>query len=92
MNRTELVAAVADRGDLTLAQSDAALRALAEVVSDAVQAREKVVIPGFLTVEAVHRSARTGRHPRTGDPLEIPATWTTKVTAGAALKSAAAHA
>lgn len=89
MNRTELVTAVAETAGIPREHADAALHALAEVVGQALAARDKVSIPGFLTVEAVHRAARTGRNPSTGEPLEIPAAWTAKVTAGSALKSAA---
>ncbi len=90
MNRTELVAAVAEAADLSTSQADAALKALASVVGAAVASRDKVQIPGFVAFEAVHRAARTGRNPRTGEPLEVPAGWGVKVTAGSALKAAAA--
>jgi DNA-binding protein HU-beta len=88
MNRTELVAAVTERAGIPREHVDAALQALAEVVAESLAAREKVALPGFVTFEAVHRSARTGRNPRTGEPLEIPAAWTAKATPGAALKNA----
>ncbi|MER6443588.1 HU family DNA-binding protein, partial [Streptomyces sp. NPDC001185] len=46
-------------------------------------------IPGFLSFERTHRAARTARNPQTGEPLEIPAGYSVKVSAGSKLKEAA---
>lgn len=74
MNRSELVAALADRAEVTRKDADAVLAAFAEVCGDVVaKGDEKVTIPGFLTFERTHRAARTARNPQTGDPIQIPA-------------------
>jgi DNA-binding protein HU-beta len=88
VNRSELVALLADRADVPRKSADAVLAAFAEVVSGVVaQGDEKVTIPGFLTFERTHRAARTARHPQTGDPIEIPAGFSVKVSAGSKLKA-----
>ncbi|MEU7334662.1 HU family DNA-binding protein [Streptomyces sp. NPDC007074] len=90
MNRSELVAALAERAQVTRKDADAVLTALAESVCDVVaKGDEKVTIPGFLSFERTHRAARTARNPQTGEPLEIPAGFGVKVSAGSKLKEAA---
>ncbi|MDH6226703.1 DNA-binding protein HU-beta [Streptomyces sp. MJP52] len=90
MNRSELVAALADRAEVTRKDADAVLAAFAEVVGDIVsKGDEKVTIPGFLTFERTHRAARTARNPQTGEPIQIPAGYSVKVSAGSKLKEAA---
>lgn len=88
MNRSELVAAVADSAGTTKADADAVLSALGDTLIDAVKKGDKVQIPGLLTVERVERAARTGRNPATGETLDIPAGYGVKVSAGSKLKSA----
>lgn len=89
MNRSELLALLADRAEVPRKSADAVLSAFADVVSEVVgKGDEKVTIPGFLTFERTHRAARTARNPRTGDPIEIPAGYTMKVSAGSKLKAA----
>lgn len=90
MNRSELVAALAERADVTRKDADAVLTAFAEVAGEIVgKGDEKITIPGFLSIERTHRSARTARNPQTGDPIEIPAGYSVKVSAGSKLKEAA---
>ncbi|MFE4547952.1 HU family DNA-binding protein [Streptomyces sp. NPDC056785] len=90
MNRSELVTALAERAQVTSKDADAVLTALAESVGDVVaKGDEKVMIPGFLSFERTHRAARTARNPQTGEPLEIPAGYGVKVSAGSKLKEAA---
>jgi len=89
MNRTELVSALAEGSGSTKSDADALLSALGDVLIDAVGKGEKVQIPGLLTVERVERAARSGRNPSTGEPIEIPAGFGVKLTAGSKLKSAA---
>lgn len=88
MNRTELVAAVADSAGTSKSDADAVLSALGDTLIDAVQKGDKVQIPGLLTVERVERAARTGRNPATGETLNIPAGHGVKVSAGSKLKNA----
>ncbi|MEU6495734.1 HU family DNA-binding protein [Streptomyces sp. NPDC046984] len=90
MNRSELVTALAERAEVTRKDADAVLAAFAEIVGDVVaKGDEKVTMPGFLTFERTHRAARTARHPQTGEPLEIAAGYSVKVSAGSKLKEAA---
>lgn len=90
MNRSELVAALAERAEVTRKDADAVLVALADVVGEVVsKGDEKITIPGFLAFERTHRAARTARNPQTGEPIEIPAGYSVKVSAGSKLKEAA---
>ncbi|WP_432562588.1 HU family DNA-binding protein [Kineococcus sp. SYSU DK003] len=90
MNRSELVTAVAQRAGLTQSDADSMLNALGDVLVEAVAKGEAVKVPGLLTVERVERAARTGRNPRTGETMEIAASFGAKLTAGSKLKAAAA--
>jgi DNA-binding protein HU-beta len=90
MTRSELVAALADRAEVSRKDADAVLAAFAETVGDIVaKGDEKVTIPGFLTLERTHRAAREGRNPASGEPMTIPAGYSVKVSAGSKLKEAA---
>ncbi len=88
VNRTDLVAAVAEKASLTKAQADAALSALQDVIVDAVGKGVAVKFTGLLSVERVERAARTGRNPRTGEEIQIPAGYGVKLAAGSVLKKA----
>ena len=90
VNRTELVAAVAERASLSKTQADAALSALQDVLVDSLGKGEAVKVTGLLSVERVERAARTGRNPRTGEEIQIPAGFGVKISAGSALKKAVA--
>ncbi|MFJ1730879.1 HU family DNA-binding protein [Streptomyces sp. NPDC088254] len=90
MNRSELIAAIAERAEVTRKDADAVLAAFAATVGDIVaKGDEKVIILGFLTFEHTHRAARTARNPQTGEPFEIAAGYSVKVSAGSKLKEAA---
>jgi DNA-binding protein HU-beta len=90
MNRSQLTAALAERAEVTRKDAEAVLTALAEITGEIVaKGDEKITIPGFLTFERTHRAARTARNPQTGDPIEIPAGYSVKVSAGSKLKEAA---
>ncbi len=88
VNRTELVAAIAEKASLTKTQADAAVAALQEVLTSSLSNGEAVKITGLLSVERVERKARTGRNPRTGEEIQIPAGYGVKISAGSALKKA----
>ncbi len=90
VNRTDLVAAIAERASLNKTQADAALSALQEVLVDSLSKGEPVKVTGLLSVERVERAARTGRNPRTGEEIAIPAGFGVKITAGSNLKKAVA--
>lgn len=89
MNRTELVAAAASTSGLPQGTVDTALKAVQDAITAAISRGEKVAIPGFLTLDVAQRAARTGRNPRTGEELRIPARTVVRVNAGQALKRAA---
>lgn len=88
MNRSELIAAAAQRAGLTQSDVDQALTAVQSAITEALVKGEKVTIPGFVAFEAVQRSARQGRNPQTGETMQIPARTAVKVSAGQALKRA----
>ena len=90
VNRTDLVAAIAEKASLTKTDADAALGALQEVLVESLGKGEAVKVTGLLSVERVERAARTGRNPRTGEEIQIPAGYGVKVSAGSALKKAVA--
>ena len=88
MNRSELVAALADRAEVTRKDADAVLAAFAETVGEIVaKGDEKVTIPGFLTFERTHRAARTARNPQTGEAVKVKKTSVPGFKAGAGFKS-----
>ena len=90
MNRGELVSAVAKKAGTTATATDQVLNAIIAVISAEDAAGRKVSIPGFISFETADRPARTGRNPRTGEPVKIAARRAVKVSAGSALKRAAA--
>lgn len=86
MNRTELVAAMAEKTQLSKKDADLALKAFIDVVSEEMQKGEKVQLVGFGTFEVSERAAREGRNPKSGEVMNIPASKTPKFKAGKALK------
>jgi DNA-binding protein HU-beta len=91
MNRSEFVAAVAERSGLSQADTDKALNAMLDEIGRVVSHDgEKLTIPGYLTIQRAHRAARNGRNPQTGEVVQIKATNVPKISAGAKLKAAAA--
>ena len=88
MNKSEVVAAVADKTNLSQSAVNQAIDALFEVVSGAVAKGDKVTIPGFLSFERTNRAARTGRNPQTGATIQIAASKSVKISAGSKLKAA----
>ena len=86
MNRTELVAAMAEKTQLSKKDADAALKAFIDVVSEELKKGEKIQLVGFGTFEVSERAAREGRNPQTGETMQIKASKTPKFKAGKALK------
>ena len=86
MNKAELVAAIADRTELSKKDAEAALKAFTDVVAEELKKGEKIQLVGFGTFEVSERAARTGRNPQTGAEMEIPASKAPKFKAGKALK------
>ena len=88
MNKTELVAAIAEKTDLSKADSERALKAFIEPVEGALKKGDKVQLVGFGTFEVKKQAARTGHNPRTGEKLKIKASKAPKLKAGKAFKDA----
>ncbi|MGI6359769.1 MAG: HU family DNA-binding protein [Acholeplasmatales bacterium] len=88
MNKTELIAVVAERAEVTKKEAELVLAALVDTVAETLASGEKVVITGFGTFEVRDRVARKGRDPRTGKPIRIPAQKTPAFRAGKGLKDA----
>jgi DNA-binding protein HU-beta len=86
MNKTELVAAIADKTGLSKKDSEKALGAFIDTVAEALKNGDKVQLVGFGTFEVSERAARSGRNPQTGETIEIAASKSPKFKAGKALK------
>ena len=90
MNKTELVANVAEKAGLTKKQSEAAVNAFVAAVEDALVAGDKVQLVGFGSFEVKTRGERVGRNPRTKEEIKIAASKAPVFKAGKALKDAVA--
>ena len=88
MNKAELVAAIADKAEISKKDSEAALKAFTDVVAEELKKGEKIQLVGFGTFEVAERAARTGRNPQTGAEMTIPASKAPKFKAGKAFKDA----
>ena len=88
MNKTELVAAISEKTELTKKDSEKALKALIDVVAEELKKGEIVQLVGFGTFEVSERAARTGKNPQTGAEIKIAACKAPKFKAGKALKDA----
>lgn len=86
MNKTELVAAMAEQTQLSKKDAEAALKSFTDVVADELKKGGKVQLVGFGTFEVSERAAREGRNPQTGETMTIKASKTPKFKAGKALK------
>ena len=80
MNKTEFIAAVAEKAEISKKDSEKALKAFVDVVAEQLKAGDKVQLVGFGTFEVSERAAREGRNPQTGETMTI--------AAGKALKDA----
>ena len=74
MNKTELIAAVAEKAGLTKKDAERALNATFEAITESLVKGDKVSVSGFGIFEVKNREARVGRNPRTKETIEIPAT------------------
>jgi len=86
MNKAELVAAIAAQAELSKKDSEKALKAFIDIVTDELVKGEKVQLVGFGTFEVSTRPARTGRNPQTKQEITIAAYKAPKFKAGKALK------
>lgn len=90
MNKTELIAQVAEKSGLSKKDAEKALSAVLESVTEAMSNGDKVSLVGFGTFETKQREARTCRNPRTNETIEVPASVAPVFKAGKALKDAVA--
>ncbi|GAB6937843.1 HU family DNA-binding protein [Isoptericola variabilis] len=90
LNKSELVSAIAGKAELSKADAEKFLGAFQEVLEESLAKGEAVKVTGLLSVERVERAARTGRNPRTGEEIQIPAGFGVKISAGSLLKKAVA--
>ena len=88
MNRTELISAMSENADMTKVDTEKALKAFVDTVTEELKNGGKVQLVGFGTFEVSERAARTGRNPQTGEEIQIAASKTPKFKAGKALKTA----
>ena len=88
MNKTELVAAIAEKAGLSKKDAEGAVKAFTDTVAEQLKAGEKIQLVGFGTFEVAERAARTGKNPQTGEAIKIPASKAPKLKAGKALKDA----
>nr|WP_255455310.1 MULTISPECIES: HU family DNA-binding protein [unclassified Rubrivivax] len=86
VNKTDLIAHIAQQADLSKASATRALEAALEGVQTALKNGDSVAIAGFGTFEVSERAARTGRNPRTGEAIEVKAAKVPKFRPGKALK------
>ena len=90
MNKTELIAAIASKTELSKKDAEKALKAFTDVVTEELKKGEKIQLVGFGTFEVRDRAAREGKNPATGEKITIAATKVPAFKAGKALKDAVA--
>ena len=88
MNKTEHIAAIAEKAEISKKDSEKALKAFIDVVAEQLKNDDKVQLVGFGTFEVSKRAAREGRNPQTGQTMKIDACKAPKFKAGKALKDA----
>ena len=91
MNKTELIAAVAEKADLSKKDAEAAITATVDAIAEALTQGEKVQLVGFGSFEVKTRAARVGRNPRNGEEIPISEAKLPVFKAGKALKDAVAQ-
>jgi DNA-binding protein HU-beta len=85
--KAEMIDAVAEGAGVSKADAERTITAFFDYVVDAARSGEKVSVPGFGSFATTERSARTGRNPQTGEPVEIAASTAMKFTASSKLKA-----
>ncbi|MBQ8797759.1 MAG: HU family DNA-binding protein [Oscillospiraceae bacterium] len=90
MNKTELIAAVAEKTGMTKKDAERVINATVETITASLAKGEKVAVSGFGNFEVKAREARVGRNPRTKETIQIPATKLPAFKAAKALKDAVA--
>ncbi|MDR3239353.1 MAG: HU family DNA-binding protein [Clostridiales bacterium] len=88
MNKTELIAAIAVKADMSKKDSEKVLKAFEDVITEELVNGGKVQLVGFGTFDVADRKAREGRNPQTGETMPIPASRAPRFKVGKALKDA----
>jgi len=88
VNKNDLISSVADKAGLSKADAGKAVDAVVASIQDALAGGDNVQLVGFGTFQVTERKATTGRNPRTGETINIPASKQPKFKAGTALKNA----
>lgn len=88
MTRDELIARISKKTGLSKTQVSNSLKSMLDEITDALRKGDKISFVGFGTFSTARRKARTGRNPRTGEKLNIPATTVPKFQPGKGLKDA----
>ncbi|MFQ6793394.1 HU family DNA-binding protein [Thomasclavelia sp.] len=88
MNKAELIEAIASSTEMTKTDVDKVITSFVDVVTDALANGEKVSLKGFGNFEVRERGERTGRNPRTGEPMTIAASKAPAFKSSVALKNA----
>ena len=91
MNKTELIAAVAEKTGMSKKDTEAVISATLGTITAALHEEEKVQLMGFGSFEVKKKAAHMGRNPRTGETMEIAASKNPTFKAGKALKDAVAE-
>ena len=88
MNKSDLVAAIAEKAEMSKKDAEKALKAFEDVVTEELTNNGKVQLVGFGTFDVAERAAREGRNPQTGEAMRIHASKAPRFKAGKALKDA----
>jgi len=88
MNKSDLVAAIAEKAGVAKKDAEKHLGAIVEVITEQLAKGGKVQLVGFGTFDVTERAAREGRNPQTGKPMQIPASKAPRFKAGKSLKDA----
>ncbi|MCW8347598.1 HU family DNA-binding protein [Vibrio sp. ZSDZ65] len=88
MNKTQLIDVISEQADITKKQAHDALDVITRGIEQSLAQGEEVALLGFGTFKITERAARTGRNPRTGEPIQISASKSPTFKAGKALKDA----
>jgi len=87
MNKTELIAAMAEKAGLTKADAKKALDAFIDTTAASLKKGDKISLVGFGSFDVAKRNARTGRNPKTGEPIKIAAKKVVKFRPGSDLSN-----
>lgn len=88
MNKKEFIASISEVSGLNKSDSETALNAVINCLTDLLAKGDSIVLPGFASLSVKARPARTGRNPATGAPLDIPAGKAVSFKTGSKLKEA----